>query len=160
MVELDKSISVTVTTEIAANIYAGNFTIRQEKEDFSEYKEYTLAIIPTNPIPRLGWIEVELPALVGVIPEEMLTDQYVGVTKGANEFNYETAYQKAFEGFCKIETTRIFTENCNLRVVKRDGAIKRFVTFYNAFLFAEQYSSEFTIQMTLRNPDDNFPRDN
>jgi hypothetical protein len=43
-------------------------------------------------------------------------------------------------------------------VLNYNGAIKRFVTYYNTFLFAEQYSSEFTIEMKLRNPDDNFPR--
>lgn len=48
---------------------------------------YTLLVIPTNPIPRLGWIEIELPALVGVLDEQMLSDQYVGVDKGS-EFKY------------------------------------------------------------------------
>ena len=90
----------------------------------------------------------------------MLSDQYIGVTKGSSEFEYESKFKTDFEGLCKIETTRIFTENCNIRVLNANGAIQRFVTFYNAFLFAEQYTSEFTISMTLRNPDDNFPRDN
>jgi hypothetical protein len=67
----------------------------------------------------------------------MLSDQYVGVTKGADEFEYESKFKKDFEGLCSIETTKIFTENCNLRVVKVDGAIQRYVTFFNAFLFAE-----------------------
>lgn len=90
----------------------------------------------------------------------MLKDQFIGVSKGADEFTYESNYKKDFEAKCKIETTRIFTENCNIRVlwVEEGKAIRRFVTFFNAFLFAEQYSSEFTIDMTLRNPDDNFPR--
>lgn len=85
--QLDPDAKVTVTTEIAADIYDGNFTIRQENKDFSEYNVYTLLVIPTNPIPRLGWIEIELPSLVGVLDEQMLSDQYVGVDKGS-EFKY------------------------------------------------------------------------
>lgn len=40
------------------------------------------------------------------------------------------------------------------------GKIRRFVTLYNAFLDSEDYSSEITIKMKLRNPDDNFDRAN
>lgn len=47
-----------------------------------------------------------------------------------------------------------------MRVLKGTGKIKRFVTFFNAFIESEDYSSEFTIDMTLRNPDDNFDRKN
>jgi hypothetical protein len=37
--------------------------------------------------------------------------------------------------------------------------IQRFVTFYNAFIYEEEYNSAFTIYMNFTNPKDNFPRE-
>lgn len=61
---------------------------------------------------------------------------------------------------CKIETTQQFKENCRLRAYAGDyGPVKRYVTFFNAFIYDEEYTSEFTIYMKFTNPKDNFPRD-
>lgn len=89
----------------------------------------------------------------------MLQQPMIGVDQGSEEFTYEKKYYDKFIESCKIETTKPFgKENCNLRVLKVNGPIKRFVTIYNSFLYSEFFSSEFTITMKLRNPDDNFPR--
>jgi hypothetical protein len=51
-----------------------------------------------------------------------------------------------------------------MRVVTKDAfdkevPIERYVTFFNAFQFGEEYNSEFTIKMRLANPKDNLPRE-
>lgn len=79
VVALDDSVSVTVTMDIAAEILENNLNIRQVTKEFSDFNDYELTIIPTNPIPRLGWVEIELPAGVGVVDKETLTSEYVDV---------------------------------------------------------------------------------
>ena len=47
-----------------------------------------------------------------------------------------------------------------MRVMKKaakDEPVKRFITFYNAFIYGEEYTSIFTIYLTLTNPNNNFP---
>ena len=96
----------------------------------------------------------------------MISDQYIGVTRGGTENEYEKSYNDKFIETCKIETTQNYPtigkdiKICNLRVIKKTGSIQRFVTIYNTYLQSDFFSSEFTIKMKLRNPDDNFPRDN
>lgn len=157
--ELDKQQKVTVTNTIPGDIQEDNFFISQEDKAFSSYNTYSLTIVPTNTIPRLGWVEVELPSLVSVYDKETVDNLYQGVnTDNADEWVYDSQVTDEFYKYCTIETTKLHNENCYLRVLTRNGKIKRFVTFFNAFLQSEDYSSEFTIKMRLRNPDDNFDR--
>lgn len=66
---------------------------------------------------------------------------------------------------CKIETTQTFLgeDFCFMRVLARGPAdankpLKRFVTFFNSFIYSEEYNAEFTIYIDFSNPEDNFPR--
>jgi hypothetical protein len=68
---------VTVTNTIASDLKEEEFNVVQETKEFSAYTTYTLTIIPNNPIPRLGWVEIELPPGVGVADEETITSEYV-----------------------------------------------------------------------------------
>ena len=138
---MDPAEEVTVTNEIPGEILEDRFTIRQASLEFSKYTEYTIKVIPTNPIPRLGWVEVELPAHVGIIEDKnMINDQYVGVTRGGTENEYEKSNYDKFIETCKIETTQNYPtvgkdiNICNLRVIKKTGSIQRFVTIYNTYL--------------------------
>jgi len=70
----------------------------------------------------------------------MISDQYIGVTRGGTENEYEKSYNDKFIETCKIETTQNYPtigkdiKICNLRVIKKTGSIQRFVTIYNTYL--------------------------
>lgn len=43
-----------------------NFNIRQSTTELRSYGEFEIKITPTNPIPRLGWVELEIPSELGL----------------------------------------------------------------------------------------------
>ena len=65
-----------MTNTIPGDIQEDNFFISQEDKAFSSYNTYSLTIVPTNTIPRLGWVEVELPSLVSVYDKETVDNLY------------------------------------------------------------------------------------
>lgn len=107
--------------------------------------------MPTNPIPRLGWVEVEIPAELALAkdPYETPNNIYDEIVKGP-EYTYDPSIITGW--LCKIETSRTFTNNCFMRVITRtetdkNKPLQRFITFYNAFIYDEEYNSEFTIYL-------------
>lgn len=56
----------TITNLEPADLDGNKFIVRQASLNYGVHNEFELKIVPTNPMPRLGWIEVEIPAELGM----------------------------------------------------------------------------------------------
>ena len=57
---------LTIQTTEPGEILESNFNILQTTRELRSYGEFELKVKPTNPIPRLGWVEVEIPPQLGL----------------------------------------------------------------------------------------------
>lgn len=58
---------MTITNTKPADFVASSIIVRQADTGYLVSNEYEIKLVPTNPLQRLSWIEVEIPARLGIV---------------------------------------------------------------------------------------------
>jgi len=120
--------SLRVTNLVPGSLLKNKIVLEQGSKDFGIKNEYQLTITPSNPIPKIGMVEIVMPSNVEIPPD----DEFVST--------------------CSIITTAKFGGENHCKLFRKH----RTFILYNAFLDTDDFQTEFTIFFTLTNPTNNF----